>query len=147
MLDTNGGYFASDQPTSISKQYGETLGELPTPVRTRGIYKPGYALMEIEFVGWYTQPEGGDVITSNTKVTDNLNIYAHWNMIYRERSVSRIEVSSFPEKTSYSVGESFDTTGLEITAYYNDRTDGAVKIGIYIAGPFDRLSMSFSRYS
>lgn len=39
---------------------------------------------------------------------------------------TRIEVSHMPTKTRYFVGEAFDSTGLIITAYYNDNTSEQV---------------------
>lgn len=40
--------------------------------------------------------------------------------------LSRIEVTHMPTKTRYFIGESFDSTGLIITAYYNDNTSEQV---------------------
>lgn len=40
--------------------------------------------------------------------------------------LSRIEVTYMPAKTRYLVGETFDSTGLIITAYYNDNTSEQV---------------------
>ena len=40
--------------------------------------------------------------------------------------LSRIEVTHMPTKTRYFVGETFDSTGLIITAYYNDNTSEQV---------------------
>ena len=40
--------------------------------------------------------------------------------------LSRIEVAHMPTKTRYFVGETFDSTGLIITAYYNDNTSEQV---------------------
>lgn len=40
--------------------------------------------------------------------------------------LSRIEVTHMPNGTRYSVGETFDSTGLVITAYYNDNTSEQV---------------------
>ncbi len=49
--------------------YGETYGELPTPIRT------GY-----EFAGWYTLAEGGELIEDTTIVTTAKAhfLYARW---------------------------------------------------------------------
>ena len=46
---------------------GNTYGQLPIPT------KAGYA-----FLGWFTQPEGGEQITSLDKPTSNTTLYAHW---------------------------------------------------------------------
>lgn len=40
--------------------------------------------------------------------------------------LSRIEVTHMPNKTTYSVGGTFDSTGLVITAYYSDSTSEQV---------------------
>lgn len=40
--------------------------------------------------------------------------------------VTRLEVTHTPTKTRYFVGETFDSTGLVITAYYNDNTSEQV---------------------
>lgn len=40
--------------------------------------------------------------------------------------LSRIEVTHMPTKTRYLLGETFDSAGLEITAYYNDNTSEQV---------------------
>lgn len=39
---------------------------------------------------------------------------------------TRLEVTHMPTKTKYLVGETFDSTGLVITAYYNDNTSEQV---------------------
>ena len=49
--------------------YGQTVGELPTPTRE------GYA-----FRGWWTAASGGTQVSASTKVTGNVTYYAHWVM-------------------------------------------------------------------
>lgn len=46
---------------------GQPIGDLPTPTRQ------GY-----DFLGWFTEPEGGTEITPETIVTDDMAIFAHW---------------------------------------------------------------------
>jgi len=48
--------------------YNETLGEIPTATRE------GYV-----FVGWFTQNEGGEQLTIETKITENVVYYARWS--------------------------------------------------------------------
>ena len=48
---------------------GSACGELP--VATGGSI--GYA-----FDGWYTKPEGGDKVSPDTEVTEDVTFYAHW---------------------------------------------------------------------
>ena len=62
-FNANGG---SVTPSGSSTKDGK-LESLPTP--TRGGY---------DFLGWYTQKDGGDEVTTNTVFTKNSTIYAHW---------------------------------------------------------------------
>ena len=62
-FNANGG---SVTPSSVTTKDGK-LESLPTP--TRGGY---------DFLGWYTQKDGGDKVTTNTVFTKNSTIYAHW---------------------------------------------------------------------
>ena len=66
-FDSNGGNKVN--PGSINVVVGESYGTLPTPTRS------GYA-----FDGWYTTAEGGDKVTSATKVTATKDhvLYARW---------------------------------------------------------------------
>lgn len=54
----------------ITKTYNSEIGELPEGIRQN--YK---------FDGWFTEAEGGEKITENTKVLDNVTYYAHWTPI------------------------------------------------------------------
>ena len=42
------------------------------------------------------------------------------------KSLSKITIDSLPSKTTYAIGESFDKTGLTVTAHYSDGTKAAV---------------------
>jgi len=65
-LDPCGG---SVSPSSITVSSGYTYGTLPTPVRA------GH-----DFIGWFTEPEGGIQIKSSSYVdlTSDHTLYAHW---------------------------------------------------------------------
>ena len=63
-LDANGG---TVDPASKSVSAGDALGELPVPVRK------GY-----RFIGWYSEPEGGDQVFAETEVFANRTLCAHW---------------------------------------------------------------------
>ena len=57
--------------TSVTKQYGTTLGTLPSATRV------GY-----EFLGWYTSPSAGVQISSTTNVpASNTTYYARWRSV------------------------------------------------------------------
>ncbi len=66
ILDANGGSARIQKKAVLS---GEVLGTLPNATRK------GY-----EFTGWYTQAEGGTVVTQNSAMPDQeeLTIYAQW---------------------------------------------------------------------
>lgn len=49
--------------------YGKQVGELPIDV-----YNGRYQA----FIGWFTEPNGGEQITAATIITDNVTFYAHW---------------------------------------------------------------------
>lgn len=43
--------------------------------------------------------------------------------------VEKLEITHMPSKVKYLIGEAFDSTGLVVTAYYNNNTSGLVPIG------------------
>lgn len=63
-FDANGGYVSI---TSKKVKEGSKYGELPTA--TRDYYT---------FEGWYTSKNGGNKVTSSTKISGNQTLYAHW---------------------------------------------------------------------
>ncbi len=64
-FNANGGKVST---SSRSYTVGSSYGTLPTPTRS------GY-----EFDGWYTSSSGGTYISSYTKVTGRITLYAHWS--------------------------------------------------------------------
>lgn len=56
--------------TSKTVTYDSTYGALPVPTREN-----------YDFVGWYTEKEGGTLVTSSSTVliTENKTLYAHWS--------------------------------------------------------------------
>ena len=67
-FDANGGRALDD---SKELYFGQKLGELPEP--TRDYY---------EFVGWYTEADGGERVTSDSLFdkTEDVTLYAHWSL-------------------------------------------------------------------
>ena len=67
-FDGNGGRVKS-RDSRLELKIGEPIGEMPVPVRE------GY-----NFIGWWTEPEGGAVLTPETSFeTDGeRTVYAHW---------------------------------------------------------------------
>lgn len=68
-FNVNGGSVAQE---SKIVYMGQTYGTLPTPVREY-----------FAFTGWYTQADGGELVTADTDVTTKVNhtLYAHWEAI------------------------------------------------------------------
>jgi uncharacterized repeat protein (TIGR02543 family) len=69
-LNANGGKVAGKASASLKKTHDSKLGKLATPKRT------GY-----QFLGWYTSKSGGKKVTSATKVTKAVTLYAHWKRV------------------------------------------------------------------
>ncbi len=66
-FDANGG---SLEQASKTVEFGSAYGTLPTPTKT------GYG-----FAGWYTAKDGGERVTSDTKLekASNVTLYARWS--------------------------------------------------------------------
>ena len=98
-FDANGGDAVSE---TLSKKYGEKLGELPKAVRK-----------DHNFLGWYTMPEGGAKVSADTEMPgEDMTVYAHW------------EMSTARQIIRYRLQEADGTYGPYITAL-----DSSVKIG------------------
>lgn len=67
-FDANGGTITAGE-TSVRRDPGEVFGDLPTAER-RGF----------SFVGWYTEPIGGAMVTpeSEADTAEEIVLYAHW---------------------------------------------------------------------
>ena len=65
-FDANGGSVSQTSAVTVAGK----LTSLPTPTYN------GY-----NFLGWYTQKDGGDEVTTNTVFTKDTTIYAHWQNI------------------------------------------------------------------
>lgn len=65
-FDANGGSVSQTSAVTVAGK----LTSLPTPTYD------GY-----DFLGWYTQKDGGDEVTTNTVFTKDTTIYAHWQNI------------------------------------------------------------------
>ncbi|MBQ3006736.1 MAG: leucine-rich repeat protein [Clostridia bacterium] len=112
-FDANGGTVS---PSSKDVTYASTYGILPTAIRS------GYI-----FNGWYTAKTGGTKVTSSSTVsiTANQTFYAQWTEIV----LSSIDVKSNPIVVNYYVGDTLDTTGLVLTANYNNNKTETISEG------------------
>lgn len=75
------------------------------------------------FNKWVDTTTGLEV-TGDTIVTSNMEVKATFNTVEQQVTLESIEVTNQPNKTEYTEGENFDSTGMEITAHYsNGSTD------------------------
>ena len=63
----------------------------------------------------------GDNFTSVSELTAD-----SWMFTITAPTLTKIEITSAPAKTVYTAGESFDSTGMVVTAIYNDNSTKAV---------------------
>lgn len=95
-FNANGGNTPSS--SSISKNYGEAIGTLPTCSRAAdNTYT--YA-----FAGWFdtAAATGGTKLTTTTKVTSNKTWYARWTATYKNYTVTWDGNGGTPSKSSSS---------------------------------------------
>ncbi len=94
------GVFTYDHSAADSSFYG-TLPEATAP--------EGYV-----FGGWYTAD--GERITPETKIKyESFSVFSRF-----ERKIDKLEIAKDPDKTTYTVGEKLDTTGLILKATINN---------------------------
>ena len=109
---------------------GATSGDVPTDAtsytsgatvtvldNTGDLAKSGYT-----FGGWNTKADGTGtdrVAGSTFEITANTTLYAKWNA----KTISTLTKTGTPTKTTYAAGESFDPTGLTVTATYTDESE------------------------
>lgn len=100
-LDANGGEAAQSSLTVITDC---PLTQLPDAQKENS-----------SFVGWFTSPQGGEQVAQGSMICEDTTVYAVWE----ERSIESISVSKLPDKTVYSIGETVDTSGMELTVNYS----------------------------
>ena len=71
-LDANGGTLEGDKETAEATTKNGKLEKLPAPAAPEGM----------EFVGWFTEDNGGEKVTTETAFTANSTIYAQYVMVY-----------------------------------------------------------------
>lgn len=92
-------------PTPARVKYGDPLTEPDKPT------DPDWA-----FAGWYWEKECINQFDFSSYPTAlQLKLYAKWEA----KAVSSIEIATPPTKTIYKEGDTFDLTGLVVTAIYN----------------------------
>ena len=67
-FDARGGSVGTTRPTVVTN--GCAVGKLPEATREN-----------YDFDGWFTASEGGEAVTAETVVTEDVTYYAHWTEI------------------------------------------------------------------
>lgn len=95
-FNANGGRTPS--PSSITKNYNEAIGTLPTCSRGTG------TTYTYTFAGWFdtSATSGGTQLTTTTKVTSNKTWYARWTIAMRNYTVTWNGNGGTPSKSSSS---------------------------------------------
>ena len=73
------------------------------------------------WAGWNTQADGNgtNYTTGNTfTISANTTLYAKWNT----KTITNLSYTGTPATTTYYAGQSFDPTGLTVTATFNDNS-------------------------
>ncbi len=103
-----------------------TYGELPTPANVpSGMY----------FAGWFTGENGlGEAITADTEISyKSYTVYPYYQI-----AVDKLEIKTPPVKTTYTLGEKLNTTGLVLTGTVTDDAGNTSTFDIssgYICSP------------
>ena len=99
-FDANGG---NCNTTDVTVPVNGSLSELPTPYRWN--YK---------FDGWFTEKDGGEAITTETKFNANTVLYAHWTLIRPSTGEQRKKTVYFSLSLNgqYVTGKDEDSTLL-----------------------------------
>ena len=108
------------QPTKTSYVEGQSFD--PTGMVVTATYNG-----KTKVVTDYTISPSGALATTDTKVTITYGDQtAEVNITVDAKAVESIAVTTQPTKTTYTAGETFDPTGMVVTATYNDETTAVV---------------------
>lgn len=121
-FDSNGGTLCD----AVAYEYNSEYGELPTPT------KAGY-----NFSGWYFDSNLTDEVDSKDIVdaTGDRILYAKWT----ERKINSLAIASLPVKTEYFTGDTINTTGLTLTASYDNGETEVIRSGFEVdSNSFDK---------
>lgn len=107
-------YMMEPENQVITMVVGQTLGTLPL------LSKDG-----ADFLGWFTQPEGGQQVTETTVPTEDMTLYPQWETVFHTVLIEGTELSilhgeyilEFPEvsKEGYDFVGWFTPDGQQVT--------------------------------
>ncbi len=87
------------------------------------------------FMGWSTSATATTAeynAGSSFRLNANTTLYAVWRA--NEKTLSSIQITSNPTKTSYVIGESLNTAGLKLKLTYSDGSTEIVTTGFTVSG-------------
>lgn len=109
------------EPTKKSYYEGDSFD--PTGMVVKGTYSDGSKVVITE----YTYSPAASLTPSDTAVTISYGGKTTTQAItVTALEVSSIAITTQPTKTTYTAGETFDPTGMVVTATYNSGTSAAV---------------------
>lgn len=108
-FNSNGG---STNPASTTVNNRNQLNVLPE------ITREGYTL-----VGWFTKPDGGDQVTTNTVFTQDTIVYAHW---------VKAEHTTDPDKNAFHADIDLDDLDILKLLLTDDELAGDKNIKVYL---------------
>lgn len=97
-----------------------------TPVELEGFKPTAYLVIDSTKVDPARLAEFEDILYGSNSADARLPLPNEVAAIISGKKVASIAVTTAPTKTSYSAGESFDATGMVITATYEDTTTKVV---------------------
>ena len=107
-------YATEPQEQTVTIVVGQALGQLPVPQQEGAV-----------FLGWFTEQDGGEMVTEETVPTENITLYPHWEQVVYtvtfEGQTQQIPhggyITEFPDspKAGYQVSGWFTADGVEIT--------------------------------
>ena len=116
------GIEVTTKPNKMEYEVGETFD------KTGMVVTAIYSDASQETITEYTYSPTGSLTVNDNKIvityqgkTATVNITVQ-EIKQEERKLERIEITSQPNKTTYTEGEKFDSTGMIITAIYSDGT-------------------------
>ena len=92
-------------------------------------------------VGQETIPVTEEMLTYSTDTPGQQEVLFRWEGVEMRFTiqveaavVTRVEITALPKKLSYFTGETLDTTGLELTLFYNNGTSEKIDSGFIVTG-------------
>lgn len=119
--NSNGGTGA---PMSQTKTYGQTLTLSSTKPIKSGYSFVGWATSDIATVAVY-EPE------AEFSIDENITLYAVWE---KNVVLSSISIYCKPSKITYYIGDSLNTSGLQLKLTYSDGSTKTVSSGFTTSG-------------